>query len=113
MARKKIKAQVEIDLSIVNGAAWFAELNDDEQAQFFVHVAAIAAETYEGSPESQWIRIGDHLATCKCSSEQGRELIRSIHYGMEHPWARPNEPETVDLMAKTQDSNTAVSAGTT
>lgn len=96
--RKPIKVQVEVSLTIEQGAAWFADLNDDEQAQFLVNVARIAAETYEGTPESQWIRIGDHLATCKCSSEAGRELIRSIAYGMEHPWTKI-EPE-VDLLAK-------------
>lgn len=104
MAKHRIRKQVEIDLSIEEGATWFADLDDDSQAQFFVNVARIAAETYEGTPESQWIRIGDHLATCKCSSGEGREMIRSIHYGMEHPWSKP---EQVDLMAKAQSGATA------
>lgn len=95
--RAKFPITFDVEITPEMAAQAFADMNDDEQAQFFVNAARIAAETYEGSPQSQWIRIGDHLATCKCSSDAGRELIRSIQYGMDHPMSKP---EPVDLIAK-------------
>lgn len=84
-----MRRTVEADLTIDEAAEWFAALDDDHQSKFFVAVASIAAKTYENRAESQWLAIGNHLATCECSTEEARELIRSILYGMEHPWTKP------------------------
>lgn len=98
MPRKKIKREVEIDLTIEECADWFASITDDDQARFFVAVARIAAETYSSRPEAQWLAIGNHLATCECSSAEGRDMIESIKYGMDNPWTKP----PVDLRMKAQ-----------
>jgi hypothetical protein len=73
-----------IDVDLDTLAKAFAGLDDDSQAQFFVKVAAIAAETYRGSQETQWWYVGRHLRTCECSTEEGRDVIRSIHHAMEY-----------------------------
>lgn len=112
MAIGRIKFETEIELGIDDAAQWFAGLTDDEQAKFFV--AAVAhfkkgLDRPDALAESQWQAIGNHLATCECSTEEAREMIRSIMYGMEHSWTKP----PVDLMAKAQYSNTSASDGTT
>jgi hypothetical protein len=72
-----------IDLDLDALAKAFSGLDDESQAQFFVKVAAIAAQTYVSPQETQWWYVGRHLRTCECSTEEGRDLIRSIHYAME------------------------------
>lgn len=90
------KRTVEIDLNIEECAEWFASISDDDQARFFVAVARIAKEMFPVRPESQWLAIGNHLATCECSTPEGRDMIESIKYGMDHPWTKP----PVDLLVK-------------
>ena len=97
MVTGRIKVETEVELSIEVAAQWFAGLNDDEQSKFFVEVAR-AAESFPYRQETQWLAVGNHLATCECSTENAREMIRGILYGMEHPWSHHKEP--VDLMAK-------------
>lgn len=96
MATGRIRIETDIELGIDVAAKWFAGLNDDEQAKFLVAVAAYAHESFGLRPESQWMAIGNHLATCECSTEEARELIRGIQYGMDNPWTKPD----VNLMAK-------------
>ncbi len=72
---------VEIDLDTL--AHLFAHLDDDSQAQFFCKVAEIAEKDYERPQENQWWYVGRHLSTCECSTEAGRDVIRSIHHAME------------------------------
>lgn len=111
MAIGRIKFETEIELGIDDAAQWFAGLTDDEQAKFFVAAVAHLKKRLNhphARAESQWMAIGNHLATCECSTEEAREMIRSIMYGMEHPWTEP----PVDLMAKAQVANTLVSSGT-
>lgn len=88
MATGRIKVETEIELSIETAAQWFAGITDDEQAKFFVEVARVA-ETFPVHQESQWLAVGNHLATCECSTEAAREMIRTIAYGMEHSWTKP------------------------
>lgn len=58
----------------------FTNMNDDQQAQFFVEVAKIMKTwTSSGGMSQQAYYIGRHLATCKCSTEDSRELIRMIY----------------------------------
>jgi hypothetical protein len=95
MALGRIKIETEIELGIDVAAKWFAGLDDDEQSKFFVAVCrAIAIPSSQ--MESQWMAIGNHLATCECSTEDAREMIRSIVYGMDHPWTKPE----VNLLEK-------------
>lgn len=74
----------EVDLNLDLLAKCFAELTDDEQAQFFVKVAAWAQEHYPRPQETQWWYVGRHLSTCECSSDEGREMVRSIFSAMEY-----------------------------
>jgi hypothetical protein len=65
----------------------FAALSDDEQAAFFVEVAAVAA-TWEGGFSGsawQWWRVGRHLRTCPCATEEARELVRAIVRALDEP----------------------------
>jgi len=80
----KVTTETDVDIDLDLLAKCFAHLDDDSQAQFFVKVAAIAAKDYEAPPETQWWYVGRHLRTCECSTEDGREVIRSIYHAMEH-----------------------------
>ena len=75
------------DVEIQSLAERFAAMDDDAQAQFFCKVAAIMdrwprAQGSHGRDGQCWY-IGRHLATCECSTEEGREFIRMIHHAME------------------------------
>ncbi len=72
-----------IGLDMATVAAWFCELDDEAQADFFVEVAK-RAEGWAVDPGGQWMRIGSHLRTCDCATDEARELIRHIHYGLEN-----------------------------
>jgi len=74
----------QIELSIDSAAAWFAGLTDDQQAQFLCKVAEIAEAWPAGSALSQWWNIGSHLRTCRCSTESGREMVRTMFEGLAH-----------------------------
>lgn len=70
-----------IGLDMATVAAWFCELDDEAQADFFIEVAK-RAEDWATRPEMQWIRVGAHLRTCACATDEARELIESLHYGV-------------------------------
>lgn len=72
----------EIDLDVQTAAEWFSGLDDDQQTQFFVAVAEIA-KSWPGSADTQWYSIGGHLRSCDCSTDDAREMIRSIARYME------------------------------
>lgn len=59
----------------------FAEMGDEDQAQFFIEVAEIA-KTWEDVTFRQWYSVGAHLRTCKCSTDDARELVRSLAAGV-------------------------------
>jgi hypothetical protein len=62
----------------------FCKLDDDTQAQFFTHVARIMASwPVVAGAVFQAHAIGRHLATCECSTEAARELIRNIVSAMD------------------------------
>lgn len=73
----------------------FCKLDDDTQAKFFVHVARIMS-TWDGfgsaSAYMQASFIGRHLATCECSTEEARELIRNIAAAMDTPVEQASVP---------------------
>lgn len=85
-----IRHTVEIPLDLDIAATWFANLSDDDIAQFFCKVAAKVNEwppakpgEYRLSPQMFWCEVGQHLATCECSTEAGRQMIRDIAYFMD------------------------------
>jgi len=59
-------------------AVEFCKMDDDQQAQFFVEAARIMDTWGIGKRDQQAWYIGRHLATCACSTEEGRELVRMI-----------------------------------
>lgn len=67
----------DVDIDML--ATMFAGLNDDEQARFFCKAAELLGE----GREMQAHFIGKHLATCECSTHEGRELVRGIVESME------------------------------
>lgn len=73
---------LEIELTVEDVAAWFAGVDDETQAQFFIEVAKHAA-SWKAHGGYQWYSVGRHLRTCECSTEAARELIRTIHSGVE------------------------------
>jgi hypothetical protein len=73
-----MKLTVERRLTPVEIAEAFCELDDEQQAQFFIEAARIA-EGWPANPRvMQWYSIGRHLATCSCSTWEAREMVRVI-----------------------------------
>ena len=80
----EVKIKIPINLDLLAQA--FADMNDDEQTQFFVKVAEIA-KTWDnkwGGAQSQWINIGGHLRNCQCSSDAARDMIRDIAWALDN-----------------------------
>ena len=80
----QIEMKSTVDISVELLAKLFSELDDDSQCRFFVEAAKHAQEWGALKAEMQWQAIGGHLRNCKCSTDDARDLIRSIAYGMEH-----------------------------
>lgn len=78
--------QGDVDCRSKAIAELFCAMTDDGQAQFFVHVAAAMAK-WERPAAADWQAqaIGRHLRDCECSTEGGREFVRSIIYAMDKP----------------------------
>lgn len=81
-----MKLEINIGLTPTQLAEAFCDLNDEQQAQFFIEAARIARETWE-QPATflQWREVGRHLAACSCSTDDARELVRDIADGMSEP----------------------------
>lgn len=56
----------------------FCRISDDAQARFFVAVAAEMSSWGPQGMDGQAYYIGEHLVTCECSSEAGRQLVLSL-----------------------------------
>lgn len=82
MSKTSITVTTEIDLDVKTAAAWFAGLDDEQQAQFFIDVAE-AAKAWDGAQSSQWFFVGRHLRDCECSTYEARDLIESIAGGIQ------------------------------
>lgn len=78
-----VKTQIELDVKLL--AEQFCAMSDEEQAQFFIECAAIAAAwpTKYGGAGYQWYLAGRHLSTCECSNEDAREMVRELASGIE------------------------------
>lgn len=77
-----VQLSAQVDLTPRQIAEAFAELGDEEQAQVFIEVAAIA-EGWEHQNMDQWYAVGRHLVTCSCSTEAARELVRRLARGVQ------------------------------
>lgn len=82
MAKTAITITTEIDLDVATGAAWFAGLDDEQQAQFFIDVAE-HAKKWPKPACFQWFSVGRHLRNCDCSTTEARDLITEIAGGIE------------------------------
>lgn len=84
MASTEITTTVKIDLDIKTAAQWFSALSDEQQADFFVEVAAEANRWPTNGMHwgYQFWLVGRHLRDCNCSSDDARQLVREISEGM-------------------------------
>lgn len=71
-----------IGLDMATVAAWFCELNDEQQADFFI-ACAERAEDWASPPCFQWFRVGGHLRDCECSTDGARRMIRELAEGLQ------------------------------
>lgn len=74
----------DVFLSVADIAEAFCQMDDDEQARFFVEVARIM-EAYPGPAAGLLQRgaIARHLSTCECATELAREWLRDITSSLE------------------------------
>ncbi len=68
-------------------AEMFCEMIDEDQAQFFIEAARIAATwpTKHGGASYQWYVVGKHLQTCECSTDDARSMVQDICNGIITP----------------------------
>lgn len=66
------------DAMIRQLAESFCDMDDDQQAKFFVEVARIMNAWGGAKLYTQAYYIGRHLRTCACSTDDARELVRLI-----------------------------------
>lgn len=78
-----MKLEVLAALTPEQIAEAFCELDDDAQAKFFVEVARLAREWGAVNSAMQPHYIGRHLRDCECSTDDAREFILAIAYGMQ------------------------------
>ena len=79
-----MKLTVDMTLTPRQLAEVWCEMNDEDQAQFFIEAAAII-RTWPDimGRQLQAMEVGKHLAECSCSNDDARELVRDIVAGME------------------------------
>ncbi len=77
----------DLKLTPAQLAEAFCDMIDEDQAQFFIESARIAATwtTKHGGASYQWYVVGKHLKTCECSTEEARTMITDISGGMGQP----------------------------
>ena len=77
-----VRLDVNIELTVEQLAAYFAALDDDAQAQFFVE----AAKHFEAFPSPGFVfqahAVGRHLRDCECATPGGRRLVEEIAAAM-------------------------------
>jgi hypothetical protein len=92
------------DKEIRNLAESFCAMDDDCQAKFFVEVAAVMdgwpAQSH-GRDQQCWY-IGRHLATCTCSTEAARDVIRTIASAIGYDRIRQLEGELATERARSR-----------
>ena len=83
MQTVEIVTTTKIRLDVETVAKWFSGLSDEQQADFFIEVAKLA-QAWPGHGNDQWWFVGRHLRTCSCSTDEAREMVRSLHSGLTH-----------------------------
>lgn len=73
-----IHKAVALSLSTEEIAGAFCALDDDAQAQFFVHVAAKMRTWGHGKSDMQRLYIAHHLRDCSCTTDEAREWIADV-----------------------------------
>lgn len=63
-------------------AELFCQLNDEQQADFFIACAKYAREKWDGPQSMQWFSVGAHLRTCACSTFEARQMVSDLHSGL-------------------------------
>jgi hypothetical protein len=81
--RVVIIERLEIELDTATAAKWFANLSDDDMADFLIRVAA-EAQKYPCSPDNQWYYLGGHLRHCECATDEARDMVRQWAYWIDH-----------------------------
>lgn len=86
-----VTKQVTFDLTAEDIAQAIWNLGDEQGADVFIHLARIAKEANKKDrlihPQRAWMAIGSHLATCSCGTDEAREIICDILYGLLNPFA--------------------------
>lgn len=82
-----LRANLELLATPQGVAELFCSLDDDAQAQVFVHIGRIMDGWPRGycgvAKHTQCYSIGNHLRTCTCSTESAREVVRLIYDAMQ------------------------------
>jgi hypothetical protein len=81
--RVVIIERLEIELDVKIAAKWFANLTDDDMAQFLIEVAN-EAQKYPSDPDNQWYYLGGHLRNCECSTDAARDMVKNWAYWIDH-----------------------------
>jgi hypothetical protein len=74
---------VDIPMTPATLAAAFCEMDDEQQAQFFIEAARIAQTWPSEAKAMQWFYVGRHLKTCACSTWEARDMVREIAGALE------------------------------
>lgn len=77
-----MKREINIIATPAELAEAFCDMNDEQQAQFFIDVAEIGRSFRGLGAGYQWWLVGKHLKTCACSTEDARDLILEIAKGI-------------------------------
>ena len=80
--RIDLELPIKVTLTPELLAKAFCEMDDDAQAQFFVHVAAIMHSWGSVPWNMQPYYIGAHLRECACVTADARDLIENIYSAM-------------------------------
>jgi hypothetical protein len=81
--RVVIIERLEIELDTTTAAKWFANLSDDDMADFLIKVAE-EAQKYPSDPNNQWYYLGGHLRNCACSTDLAREMVKAWAHWIDH-----------------------------
>lgn len=81
MPKTSITVTTEIELTVETAAKWFVGLSDEQQADFFVE-AAKASLAWGPLWAGQYYSAGRHLRDCECSTNEARELVKTLAEGL-------------------------------
>lgn len=73
-----LKKKIELKLSPSDIAGAFAEMADEDQAQFFIEVSSQMESWGHDKKQIQLLNIADHLRKCSCSNTDTRDMLRDF-----------------------------------